>query len=319
MAKIEQAKTYIGQDLDNIFFRPMLTGPGVDELGITVMYNMPVPTTLHYWQPTDNILQKCTSGQWSASSSARRISKTIDLKRVKAEIGYSADEYYNMVYGMISSGNSIDMGDLTATDLESAETALFRQAIAESIRATMWVGNTTASKYNTFDGFLKHLIANDDNCSQYVDNMQTADAAILTFQDLLNKASSELLNAKQQDNLAFFVTTDVYNNYEETLDSEAYESAYLAQQDGRKSLHYRGIPVVDVRIGNYLPGSALPQSFVMLTDRRNLALAVNTSDFPGTEVRMWYNPDAMENRQRAVFMAGCNYLMPELTLMATEE
>ena len=37
-------------------------------------------------------------------------------------------------------------------------------------------------------------------------------------------------------------------------------------------------------------------------------LAVNTADFPGNEVRMWYNPDEMENRQRAVFMAGCAIL-----------
>ena len=29
---------------------------------------------------------------------------------------------------------------------------------------------------------------------------------------------------------------------------------------------------------------------------------------PGNEVRMWYNPDLMENRQRAVFMAGCDVL-----------
>ena len=27
---------------------------------------------------------------------------------------------------------------------------------------------------------------------------------------------------------------------------------------------------------------------------------------------MWYNPDEMENRQRAIFMAGCDYLLPEL-------
>lgn len=46
----------------------------------------------------------------------------------------------------------------------------------------------------------------------------------------------------------------------------------------------------------------------MLTDRLNLVLAVNTADMPGNEVRMWYNPDEMENRQRAVFMAGCAIL-----------
>jgi hypothetical protein len=31
---------------------------------------------------------------------------------------------------------------------------------------------------------------------------------------------------------------------------------------------------------------------------------------------MWYNPDLMENRQRAIFMAGCDYLLPELVSCA---
>lgn len=34
---------------------------------------------------------------------------------------------------------------------------------------------------------------------------------------------------------------------------------------------------------------------------------------------MWYNPDLMENRQRAVFMAGCDYLLPELISLAYTE
>ena len=72
-----------------------------------------------------------------------------------------------------------------------------------------------------------------------------------------------------------------------------------------------------MQITGYFPNVVdLPHSFAILTDRRNIALAVNTNDFPGTEVRMWYNPDVMENRQRAIFMAGCDYLLPELVSMA---
>jgi len=33
-------------------------------------------------------------------------------------------------------------------------------------------------------------------------------------------------------------------------------------------------------------------------------LALNTNDSPEKEIRMWYNPDEMENRQRVVFLAG---------------
>jgi hypothetical protein len=33
-------------------------------------------------------------------------------------------------------------------------------------------------------------------------------------------------------------------------------------------------------------------------------LALNTADSPEKEIKMWYNPDEMENRQRVVFLAG---------------
>jgi hypothetical protein len=325
MGKIEQAKSYVGQDLENIFFRPMFTGPDATELGIKIMYNMPVPTTLQFWRRAGDILQKYTTGGWSGSTSTERFQKTLELKRVKAEVGYGADEYYNLVYGVISNSSSINMGDLTGTDLEDAETALFKESIAESIRATMWVGNTArAGEYNTFDGFLKR-IADDAAAGESEIRTTTygaltgADDAETLFKLLWENASPVLRDFKQQGNLALFVTSDVYANYEDALDSVSVESAYEARQNGRRGLSYRGIPVIDVQVGNYLPGCPeLPQSFALLTDKRNLTLAVNTADFPGTEVRMWYNPDAMENRQRAVFMAGCDYLMPELISFATK-
>ena len=48
MAKIENPKNYSGRDLETIFFRPMLSGPDARALGIKVMYNTPVPTTLQF-------------------------------------------------------------------------------------------------------------------------------------------------------------------------------------------------------------------------------------------------------------------------------
>ena len=46
-------------------------------------------------------------------------------------------------------------------------------------------------------------------------------------------------------------------------------------------------------------------------------MAVNTADYPGSEVRMWYNPDEMENRQRATFMVGCEVLDENLVVLAS--
>jgi hypothetical protein len=71
---------------------------------------------------------------------------------------------------------------------------------------------------------------------------------------------------------------------------------------GRPALLYHGIPVIEIPGHKYNHYRA--SSFCILTDRRNLVLALNTADSPEKEIHMWYNPDEMENRQRVVFLAG---------------
>lgn len=315
---IENPKTYAGRELETIFFRPLLTGPDAIDLGIKVMYNMPVPTTLNFWRRSGDILQKYGTGGWSGGAAASKYQKTIDMQKVKAEIGYSASDYFSMVYEQIVGRSDVNLDDLSGTELEQAETELFRQAIAESIRATMWLGDTERENGTlaTFDGLLKSIHADRSRMTQFSYTAEEFDQAGFAedlLRDVLANAPEELRALKSEGNLAFFCTSDVYAAYENTLDSALLDAAYEAKQQGRPTLSMRGIPVIDLQLGKYLRQvQDLPSSFVILTDRRNLALAVNTSDFPGTEVRMWYNPDQMENRQRAVFMAGCDYLLHEL-------
>ena len=177
----------------------------------------------------------------------------------------------------------------------------------------MWVGDTTAeSGYNTFDGFLKAIKEFDSESVIFSEPYQTADLTaekvVERFDSLWQSAGAALQDLKGEGQLVFFVTSDIYFLYEKYLDAKGVDTAYTDTINGRQRLAYHGIPVVDVRLGSYLSATSFHQSFCLLTDRRNLVLAVNTADFPGNEVRMWYNPDEMENRQRAVFMAGCDIL-----------
>ena len=292
MSFLESAKQYTGSDLETIFFRPILSGDSARELGVRVLYNMPVPTTIQLWDGQRNVLQKYSAAGWTGGNAATKLQKTISLGRVKAELGFSAADYFSLVYEKIAARADVNMDDLTGTELEQAETALFKQAVAESIRATMWVGDTSAaSGYNTFDGFLKTVKAGAMQEKFYNSICQAED-----FSD------------PEKVVAVLFVTSDIYYAFEKYLDGKSADAAYMATTEGRPSLAYHGIPLVDVRLGSYLTGTSLHKSFCLLTDRRNLVLAVNTADFPGNEVRMWYNPDLMENRQRAVFMAGCDVL-----------
>ena len=189
----------------------------------------------------------------------------------------------------------------------------------------MWVGDASApSGYNTFTGFLKTIM---NYSAAEIFHQQTYTAATMTdpesvvglFDSLWQNADTRIQDAKGEGQLAFFVTSDLYYLYEKYLDSKGADAAYVDTVNGRQGLAYHGIPVIDVRLGNYLSGNSLPQSFCLLTDRRNLVLAVNTADFPGNEVRMWYNPDEMENRQRALFMAGCDVLDETMLSFAYRE
>lgn len=297
------------------------------DLGVRVLYNMPVPTTVQMWEPKTDILQKFTAAGWSGGAGSKKLQKTIPLNRVKAELGYSAADYFSLVYELITNRPEVNMEDLTGTELEEAETTLFKQAIAESIRSTMWVGDTSAeSGANTFDGFLKTIATYSNNNKVYTynyetDAMNTPANSVTMFDDLWKNADERLKDLKAEGQLAFFVSSDVYSAYEKHLDSMSTDGAYTDYINGRQNLLYHGIPVVDLRISSYLAklssSSPVPKSFCILTDRRNLVLAVNTADFPGNEIRMWYNPDEMENRQRAVFMAGCDVLDEGLVAFAS--
>ena len=145
MAKIENPKNYTGRDLETIFFRPMLSGSDAVDLGIKILYNTPVPTTLQFWKRAGDILQKYTASGWNGGESATKFQKQIQLSKVKAEVGYSADDYFNMVYETIAGRSDVNLDDLSGTELEAAETSLFREAVAESIRATMWLGTPNAT------------------------------------------------------------------------------------------------------------------------------------------------------------------------------
>ncbi len=325
MTYLENSKQYTGSDLENIFFRPMLTGESAQELGVRVLYNMPQPTHIQLWDGQRNILQKFTSAGWTGGNPATKYEKTVNLSRVKAELGFSAADYFSMVYEKITALANVNMDDLSGTELEQAETALFKQALAENIRVTMWLGNTaSATGYNTFDGFLKPInsLAGDEAiyCFAYqVSELADPACAVEVFDKLWTGADPRVRDLKADGQLVYFVSSDIYHLYEKYLDSKGADAAYTDAMNGRRALAYHGIPVVDVRLGSYLGATTFRQSFALLTDRRNLVLAVNTADMPGNEVRMWYNPDEMENRQRAVFMAGSEILDEALISFAYKQ
>lgn len=319
MGLIENPKTYTGRDLETIFFRPMFSGQNAEELGIRVMYNMPVPTTVQMWSPRSNLLKSYTPG-WNGGDSAVRQQKRIDLKKIKAEVGFSASDYFQQVYELIVGRADVNLDDLTGSELEQAETEMFRASIAESLRTLMWIGDVTMDSFNLINGFYtlakRYVEEINGAVVNSIDVEITAENVVDLLQKMWSAAPLELKALKADGHLAFYVTTDIYDAYEQYLDSRSGDSAYVDLVTGRRELMYHGIKIVDTGVMKALAerGDEVT-THCLLTDSRNLTLAVNTSDYPGSEVRMWYNPDVMENRQRAIFMAGAEILDENLMVV----
>lgn len=244
MTYLENSKQYTGSDLENIFFRPMLTGESAQDLGVRVLYNMPQPTHVQLWDGQRNILQKFTSAGWAGGKAATKYEKTVNLNRVKAELGFSAANYFSMVYEKVSSLVNTHMDDLSGTELEQAETALFKQALAENIRVTMWIGDTSAaSGYNTFDGLLKRIngLVDDDgvyNFSYQAAALEDPAYVVELFDKLWAGADPRIPGLKADDRLAYFVSSDIYRLYEKYLDAKGADAAYADAMNGRRTLAY---------------------------------------------------------------------------------
>ena len=288
-------------------------------MGIRVLYNMPLPTKIPLFSHNNDLLKPFTSG-WQGGAAKSLEQKEIPMVKLKAESSYSAEDYFSTIYEIITNSSEVSLGDLSGTDLEKAETELFRRAIAESIRMNLWLGDkggTLSTGYTSFDGLLK--IVNErsaqskfqyaaTNLSTQIDNYEISEV----LAKLIDNASPRLKGLFNDGQVAFFVSPKIYSLYQSHLDSTFGSAAYQDYQNGRKQLMFRGFPIIEVNLNPAICDSNLSEDFIIFTDRRNLVMAVNTADSPGSEVRMWYNPDEMENRQRAVFAIGCEILDEEL-------
>ena len=318
---IVNPKNYTGRELETIFFRPLLSGPSAESLGIRVLYNMPMPTVVQMWDHSTNVLAPFDKNSaWSGGNKSVHYQKTIPMARVKAENAFSASDYFSTIFELFTNRSDVNMEDLTGTELEAAETELFRRAIAESIRMNLWLGdkgNTYQTGYNAFDGLLKivtdRVKANAFHYSNKNLDGHLGDYSIRDVLDMtVRNASPRLKGLYQEGQTAFFVSPVIYSLYESYLDNNFGAATYTDTQTGRKMLSYHGFPVIEVNLEPAISNTSLSSNFCIFTDRRNLVMAVNTADSPGSEVRMWYNPDEMENRQRAVFAIGCEILDDDL-------
>lgn len=322
MGAITSEKKYTGVQSDEIFYRRVLTGESAEELGMRVLYNMPMPLTLTLWSQAGDGIRPFQRG-FQGGDNATRVSKTIDMVKCKLEKEISQDDYQATVYEKITNDPNANLQDLQGTDLEKAETELLREFLRENLRVHMWVGKKDREgEYNVFDGFLTKCLDTENYTELHrvtIDAKPSASNIIKVLESVWSAAPIELQTLRSSGELAYFVTSDVINAYESYLDSKGNSEAHKELQNGRTILKYHGIELVETKIDSKMEDLAdMPETFILLAPKKNLVFAVNTKAMPEAEVRIWYNPDEMANRQRACFLAGAEILDENLVVFASK-
>jgi hypothetical protein len=139
----------------------------------------------------------------------------------------------------------------------------------------------------------------------------------------LHVGADKVLKTLQPTQKVLLVSDLVFENYMTYLEGLGTERAQLQLENGQSLYTYRGIPIIqmgwDVHLDADFPHAsgelyAYPHR-VIYTSIDNLVLGIDSMN-QFNETKMWYNPDAEENRFRSKLVMGCNYVHNKLVAVA---
>jgi len=139
----------------------------------------------------------------------------------------------------------------------------------------------------------------------------------------LHVGADKVLKALPPQQKVLLVADLVYENYMTYLESLGTERAQLQLENGQSLYTYRGIPIIsmgwDVHLDAdfaHVSGELHAQPHrVIYTSIDNLVLGLDSMN-QFNETKMWYNPDAEENRFRSKLVMGCQYVHNKLVAVA---
>lgn len=335
---------WTGKDVEEILFRPNYIGMAPEERGFRIVFTAQSKIRLHFLGKLGKILMPYTSG-WAGGNPASKIVREFIVSEFKAEVAYDKHDYDGMMYEIFFQ-DGIKQNDIDATVVMQAEQKVFQDALKSDIIRQFWLGDTSKvhiasgtypdgtsyaigdpdKYYNQTNGVLKQIFDNDSTSptSSQVKKIDVAsdlslDSALGYMKLMVDGCTDELREVIDSGEARFYATRSWIRNYRDTLTADGTEAAHSLMLNGSKSYTYDGIPIlplgIDAHITNDFDAATFPQDICILTTPQNLAAVLNASDTRAA-VRMWFNPDANERRQRAQFKMTGDFVLPELVTIA---
>lgn len=334
--------TYPGILTTELIQKPKIITPAISEFA-TVKQGIRSGEYLNLVQPLTRSLTKGTADCAPTYTQAGSITdRKIETGLFEINRSWCKKEFQ----GLLSNPNIFGDSDLVGNGLSGYElggrlrTVMLDEEL-EQARQDVWkvylfgnnsLGSSSTNVFSTIDGiWTKYLDAFASYCVKTVYNALpngatstlNANAARDAFKLMLSQSSILLKQFARSGKAKIFTTGSMWENYEETLINDCcVEGSWKLQQDGGKTLYYKGIEIVPIWIADYTlendtdnPYYNLLRHFAILTIPENNVFGVESmSDLNNLEI--CYDCRTKETLIQGEMRFGAQFIQCDLVTIA---
>lgn len=262
--------TYPGILSTELIQKPKINTPAITDL-FTVRQGIRAGEHLNLVAPLTRALAKGTAACEPTYTQAGSITdKFITTGLFEINMSWCKKEFQGLLanYNVLGDSNLVGNG-LSGYELGGKLRSIILDEVAEQARQDVWkvalfgndsLGSGSTNLFSTIDGLWTHYLDNFASyCIKPVTNalpntatsVLSANQARDTFRAMYKGAPILLKQLFQSGKLKFFVTGSMWENYLDSLeDNCCVEGSWQLQQNGTKTLYYRGIEVVPLWIAD---------------------------------------------------------------------
>ena len=213
-------KQFTGAEANRAFFTPLFVDEDLKQ-SFTVMPNVRSKKKMYFFNRLEKILKAATGCGFRNTGSTSAYERYVETFPMQAGVEQCYDELADTaMMELINTGNMIT--ELQGTELASIIESLVLDALKLDVQRVCWFGDRSLAdaNYNQMDGVWKKLL----NSPAEMPKVTVATGALATGDaiDILNtmyKAQTKELRGMPNNSKAFYVTTDLYEAYQEDLEN----------------------------------------------------------------------------------------------------
>lgn len=334
--------TYPGMLTTELIQKPKINTPAISEFA-TVMQGIRAGQYLNLVQPLTRVLEKGTASCAPTYTQSGSITdRKIDTGLFEINKSWCKKEFQGLLSNFNVLGDSQLVGNgLSGYELGGKLRTVILDEISEQARLDIWkvylfgnnsLGSSSTNMFSTIDGlWTKYLDSFASYCIKPVTNalpngatsVLSANQARDTFRAMYKGSSILLKQFITSGRAKLFVTGSMWENYLDSLeDNCCVEGSWRLQQDGTKTLYYRGVELVPLWIADFTlendsdnPYYGLLRHFAILTIPENNVFGVESmSDLDNLELCYECKDKTMYIQGEMRF--GAQFIQCDLTTIA---